>query len=110
MIKRSKEGGGDPARKGKYYGYKRSSPDAEGDRRLADRQHHAHFRADRRILRPASAGGEGHRRRRRGQGDQGPGPGFRRPTYPRGHRGSGKGSIEAPQDGAAQAQDAGGEA
>src|SRR6185312_13137179 len=48
--------------------------DAKSDRRMAGRQHLAHLRADRRILRSARARGEGHRRRRRSAWHQRHGP------------------------------------
>ena len=58
--------------------------DAEGDRRLAGREHHAHLPADRRVLRPARARGERHRRRRGGAGDQGLRPDGQPPADRRG--------------------------
>ena len=60
--------------------------DAEGNRRVARRKHLAGLRADRRVVRPARAGGEGHRRRRRGPGHQGHGPDLDRPAHARGNR------------------------
>ena len=61
-----------------------ASPDAEGDRRLAGREHHADLSADRRVLRAARARGERHRRRRGGAGHQGLRPDRQPPADRRG--------------------------
>ena len=60
--------------------------DAQGDRRLAGREHLAVLRADRRFLPSPPARGEGDRRRRGGADHQGSGPGPDRPADPRGYR------------------------
>jgi tetratricopeptide (TPR) repeat protein len=58
-------------------------PDAQGHRGLAGRQHLADLRADRRLLRPASAGSARHRRRRRGARHPRRRPAGQRPADPR---------------------------
>ena len=65
---------------------------AQGDRRLAGRQHRALLRADRAVLRAASARGEGDRRRRGGAGHQGHGSDHDRPADARGDRAGREGS------------------
>ncbi len=64
-----------------------SAADAEGDRRLARREHRAFLRPDRGVLQIAPARGQGDRRRRRRPGHQGPRSGADRAVEPRGHRG-----------------------
>ena len=65
-----------------------ASIDAEGDRGLAGREHHADLPADRRVLRAARARGERHRRRRGGAGHQGVRPDRQPPADRRGDHGA----------------------
>ena len=60
--------------------------DAEGDRRLARREHRIVVRPDRRFLQAAPARSEGDRRRRRRAGDQGSRSGADRAAHARGDR------------------------
>ena len=69
---------------------------AQSHRRMAGGEHLAVLRADRRVLRPARAGGEGHRRRRRGARHQGHGPHLQRPADARGDQGRRGGSQPSP--------------